>query len=168
MAGLVDASTVRLGVDDGFVGLVGEAMRGDVFAPDVPAGLRWMAPAEGFVELKCPSDVIRSRVRVEYWDGASPTDDRVWSGREETEIYFPGGELCVYSGNDRRTVQVAVPDSGRYRVRMTWTFNPDTGPYFSPYPDGPEILETPPGHEADLDGADCYCLMQIWPAASAS
>jgi hypothetical protein len=63
-----------------------------------------------------------------------------------------------------KEIPAVLPSPGSYRVRLSWAFNPQTGPFYSPLQSGP--LETPPGHDEQLAGVDQFCLAQVWRLAA--
>lgn len=65
--------------------------------------------------------------------------------------------------SESRLEDVYYPKAPEGQWRMSWTFNADNGPFYSPVGDRTRVLETPPGHEVELAEVDQYCLMQIWP-----
>ncbi|MFJ8924966.1 hypothetical protein ACIRLA_00245 [Streptomyces sp. NPDC102364] len=161
MGRLLAAGTVEVLVENGTLGLVERSREGDVHYPDATAG-SWLRPAEGMVHAHCPSNVIDARVRVELWE-REPDGKGVWSHTEETEVFFPAGELCVYTLGESLPAGVGLAASGWYRVRMSWALNPGTGPFYSPFKGQRGALEyAAAGHEAGLEGVDQYCLAQVW------
>ncbi|WP_420032368.1 hypothetical protein ACN2WE_05780 [Streptomyces sp. cg28] len=161
MGQLLAAGTVEVLVENGTLGLVEQSRESDIHYPDAPAG-RWLRPAEGMVHAHCPSNVIDARVRVELWKGGPPGEG-VWSHDEETEVFFPAGDLCVYTLGETLPTEIGLAATGRYRVRMSWALNPETGPFYSPFKGQVGALEyAAGGHEADLEGVDQYCLAQVW------
>lgn len=161
MGQLLAAGTVEVLVENGTLGLVEQSRESDIHYLDAPAG-SWLRPAEGMVHAHCPSNVIDARVRVELWKG-DPPGEGAWSHDEETEVFFPAGDLCVYTLGETLPTEIGLAATGRYRVRMSWALNPETGPFYSPFKGQAGALEyAAEGHEADLEGVDQYCLAQVW------
>ncbi|GGW40977.1 hypothetical protein GCM10010381_27230 [Streptomyces xantholiticus] len=103
------------------------------------------------VYLQCPSAVIRARLRLESWSTTPPPDQAQWSGSEEVELELPSGVLEVHElTGGREGAVIVLPSPGRYRLRLHWALNPETGPFYSPFKDGPAVVETPSGHEQKL------------------
>ncbi|MGD6741366.1 hypothetical protein ACOKM3_05895 [Streptomyces sp. BH106] len=167
MGQLPAAGTVEVLVENGTLGLVERSRESDIHYPHAPAG-SWLRPAEGMVHAHCPSNVIDARVRVELWTGAptgsgAPTGNGAWSHREEAEVFLPAGELCVYTLGETFPTEIGTAAPGWYRVRMSWAFNPETGPFYAPFSGQGGALEyAAAGHEAGLEGVDQYCLAQVW------
>lgn len=55
-----------------------------------------------------------------------------------------------------------LPSSGLYRMRWRWIFSPAGRDFTSPLAGMREPLLVPLRKEEKLNGADQYCLIQIW------
>jgi hypothetical protein len=138
----------------------------DTYAPHTDRK-NWLISAPGMVYLQVPPQVIRASVRLESWSTAPPVSDVQWSGTEDVEVELPGCDLALETidgGQDE--VPLILPSSGFYRMRWQWIFNRAGGPFTSPLAGSGEPLPMPPGNEEKLNGADQYCLVQIWRTAA--
>lgn len=134
----------------------------DTYAPHEDRS-QWLLSAPGVVYLQVPPQVIRASVRLESWSTVPPPGDEEWSGTEEVEVELPGGDLALETidGGQKETPLV-LPSSGLYRMRWQWICNPAGGPFTSPLAGIREPLPMPLRREEKLNGADQYCLVQIW------
>jgi hypothetical protein len=166
MARLLDSAEVEVSVSYRTFGIVDESCRQETHTPDALEG-SWVQVARGMVYMQCPSAVIRARLRLESWSTTPPPDQAQWSGSEEVEMELPSGVLEVHelTGGQEGAV-IVLPSPGRYRLRLHWALNPETGPFYSPFKDGPAVVETPSGHEQKLAGVDEFCLGQLWRLSS--
>ncbi|MFE6195467.1 hypothetical protein [Streptomyces sp. NPDC057838] len=134
----------------------------DTHAPHADRS-QWLLSAPGMVYLQVPPQVIRASVRLESWSTAPPPDDEEWSGTEEVEVQLPGGDLALETiDGGQKGTSLILPSSGLYRMRWKWIFNPAGGPFTSPLKGMSRPLPVPLRHEEKLNGADQYCLVQIW------
>ncbi|MFE1260027.1 hypothetical protein ACFW5X_05825 [Streptomyces albogriseolus] len=70
---------------------------------------------------------------------------------------LPGGDLALATiDGGQKEVPLILPSFGLYRMRWRWIFNPVGGAFTSPLR---EPLLVP---LRNLNGADQYCLVQIW------
>ncbi|MFD3415548.1 hypothetical protein [Streptomyces cyaneofuscatus] len=117
------------------------------------------------VYLQVPSQVINAVVRLESWSALPPEKSANWFGREEVEVELPGGDLVMETiDGGARPVPLILPSPGLYKMRWQWIFNGAKGPFTSPV--GPSVtLQVPDGQEAEFDGKDQYCLVQVWRTA---
>ncbi|MFH9065551.1 hypothetical protein ACH4GM_30640 [Streptomyces coeruleorubidus] len=147
-----------------FFGLVDASV--DTYAPHADR-TNWLLSAPGMVYLQVPPQVIRVSVRLESWSTVPPASDAPWSGTEDVEVALPGGDLALETiDGGQEEVPLVLPSSGLYRMRWQWVFNRAGGPFTSPLAGGREPLPMPPGNEEKLNGADQYCLVQIWRTAA--
>ncbi|GAP52647.1 uncharacterized protein SAZU_7524 [Streptomyces azureus] len=138
----------------------------DTHAPHADRA-NWLLSAPGMVYLQVPPQVIRASVRLESWSTVPPASDAQWSGAEDVEVELPGGDLALETiDGGQREVPLILPSSGLYRMRWQWIFNRTGGPFTSPLAGCREPLPMPSGHEEKLNGADQYCLVQIWRTAA--
>ncbi len=134
----------------------------DTYSPHTDR-TNWLLSAPGMVYLQVPPQVIRASVRLESWSTVPPANDAQWSGTEDVDVELPGGDLALETIDGGQTeVPLILPSSGLYRMRWRWIFNHAGGPFTSPLAGPREPLPMPPGHEEKLNGADQYCLVQIW------
>ncbi|MFD6879053.1 MULTISPECIES: hypothetical protein [unclassified Streptomyces] len=145
------------------LGLVDTAV--DPCAPDA-SDSNWLLPAPGMVYLQVPPQVVRMALRLESWSTRPPEPGGDWFGREEVEVEFPGCDLDLVTIDCGRTdIPLILPSPGSYGMRWQWMFNSEEGPFVSPL--SWQTLEIPPVREVEFDGADQYCLVQIWRTATA-
>ncbi|MBG0850394.1 hypothetical protein I2W78_00540 [Streptomyces spinoverrucosus] len=138
----------------------------DTYSPPADR-TNWLLSAPGMVYLQVPPQVIRASVRLESWSTVPPAGDAQWSGAENVEVELPGGDLALETiDGGRKEVPLILPSSGLYGMRWQWIFNREGGPFTSPLGGLREPLPMPPGHEEKLNGADQYCLVQIWRTAA--
>jgi hypothetical protein len=161
---LLDAFETLVSPSYRIFGLVDTSV--DTYSPQADR-TKWLLSAPGMVYLQVPPQVIRASVRLESWSAAPPADDAPWSGEEEVEVQLPGGDLALETiDGGQQEVPLILPSSGLYRMRWRWTFNREGGPFTSPLAGPREPLPMPPGHEEKMNGADQYCLVQIWRTAA--
>ena len=134
----------------------------DTYAPHADRS-QWLLPAPGMVYLQVPPQVIRASVRLESWSTVPPPRDEEWSGTEEVEVELPGGDLALETiDGGQKEIPLILPSSGLYRMRWRWIFSPAGGDFTSPLAGMREPLLVPLRNEEKLNGADQYCLIQIW------
>ncbi|MCM2579713.1 hypothetical protein [Streptomyces meridianus] len=134
----------------------------DTYAPHADR-TNWLLSAPGMVYLQVPPQVIRASVRLESWSTAPPVSDAQWSGAEDVEVELPGCDLALETiDGGQKEVPLILPSSGFYRMRWQWIFNRAGGPFTSPLEGPRDPLHIPLGREEKLNGADQYCLVQIW------
>lgn len=138
----------------------------DTYAPHADR-MKWLLSAPGMVYLQVPPQVFRASVRLESWSTIPPASDAQWSGAEDVEVELPGGDLALETiDGGQKEVPLILPSPGLYRMRWQWIFNRAGEPFTSPLAGSREPLPVPPGHEEKLNGADQYCLVQIWRTAA--
>ncbi|MFG2292512.1 hypothetical protein [Streptomyces sp. NPDC048603] len=165
MSRLLDSCQTTVSPSYRIFGLVDTSV--DTYSPHADRA-RWLLSAPGMVYLQVPPQVIRASVRLESWSTVPPASDAPWSGSEEVEVELPGGDLALETvDGGQRELPLILPSPGLYGMRWQWTFNREGGPFTSPLEGLPEPLPMPTGHEEELNGADQYCLIQIWRAAAA-
>ncbi|WP_234440611.1 hypothetical protein [Streptomyces rimosus] len=148
------------------LGLVDTTMGSETFDDDADR-TKWLLPGPGLVYLQVPSEVGTAVIRLESWTTAPALPPGRWAGREEVEVDLPEGELGLQTVDGGLwDIPLVLPSPGTYRMRWQWVFNPDAGPFTSPLRGCSDVLPTPAGHDAALDGKDQFCLVQIWRTAA--
>ncbi|MEU7531181.1 hypothetical protein AB0A74_36000 [Saccharothrix sp. NPDC042600] len=85
-----------------------------------PPGKAGLSVGETAVFLGTEDDVVRARLRVEFWAGPAPFDGRDWPRVEDVTLSLPSGRLVI-DQNTAGATTLAVPGGpGRYRVRLAW------------------------------------------------
>ncbi|WP_309115000.1 hypothetical protein [Saccharothrix sp.] len=111
-----------------------------------PPGKAGLSVGETAVFLGTEDDVIRARLRVEFWDEPAPFDGREWPRVEDVTLSLPSGRLVIDQNTAGGAVLEVPGGPGRYRVRLAWRELP-----FDEVGEGePEALG----------------LAQLWPATS--
>ncbi|MEV8312001.1 hypothetical protein AB0P36_32995 [Streptomyces flavidovirens] len=160
MSRLLDACETTVSPSYRLFGLVDTSV--DTCTPDADRS-HWLLPAPGMVYLQVPSEVINASVRLESWSTAPPVPSARWSGREEVAVKLPEGELGLATIDDGvEEIPLVLPSPGTYKMRWQWVFNPESGPFTFPLEGPRDPLETPTGHEAELNGKEQFCLVQMW------
>ncbi|MEV8017083.1 hypothetical protein AB0O76_12185 [Streptomyces sp. NPDC086554] len=157
---MIDTVEVEMRICDRTLGIVDESCVAQIHRPDAPEG-SWIRTARGLAHLECPPDVINVRTRLESWTAAPPVAPGDWSALSEAEVVLPTGALCLYTTDEWHETPMTLPSAGRYALRVHWALSPRTGPFDAPFP-GAGALQTPAGHERELDGVDQFCLAQVW------
>ncbi|MFE4414007.1 hypothetical protein [Streptomyces sp. NPDC056821] len=134
----------------------------DTYSPNADRA-NWLLSAPGMVYLQVPLQVIQASVRLESWSTTPPENSAQWSGTEEVQVEFPGGDLALETIDcGQEEVPLILPSPGLYRMRWQWIFNRERGPFTSPLEGRRDPLLMSSGHEGELNGKDQYCLVQIW------
>ncbi|MGW5134736.1 hypothetical protein [Streptomyces sp. NPDC004135] len=164
MSRLLDFDETTVSPSYRIFGLVDTSI--DTYAPHADRS-QWLLSAPGMVYLQVPPQVIRASVRLESWSTVPPPSDVEWSGTEEVEVELPGGDLALETiDGGQKESPLILPSAGLYRMRWQWIFNPAGGPFTSPLAGTGEPLPAPLRHEEKFNGADQYCLVQIWRVAA--
>ncbi|MFF4324202.1 hypothetical protein [Streptomyces sp. NPDC001568] len=163
MSRILDVYETVVGPSYRLFGLVDTAV--DPCAPDA-SDSRWLLSSPGVVYMQVPPQVVTAAVRLESWSTLPPQRGGQWFGREEVEVELPGGDLGMATIDGGRTdIPLILPSPGLYRMRWQWRFNGARGPFVSPL--SWRTLDVPPESEAECEGNDQYCLVQIWRIATA-
>lgn len=163
MSKLLDAFETSVSPNYRLFGLVDTSV--ETYTPSTDFS-KWLLSAPGMVYLQVPAQVIQTPVRLESWSTEPAPAPGPWAGQAEVDVELPTAELGIeVIADGMRRIPLILPSPGTYRMRWHWVFNPEAGPFTSPLQGASAPLETPLGHEAELDGKDQYCLVQIWRIA---